>query len=166
MGVLLGLLSVSVGGLEIGLGNAGGLLAAGLAIGYLRSVRPTFGRLPEATSWWLMEFGLLLFMAGVGLQAGGSFIETLTRSGPLLILAGIVITAVPILVAYVVGSRLLQLNPAILMGALTGAMTSGASLSVVTAEAKSAVPAIGYAGTYAFGNVLLMIAGPLVLLFG
>jgi putative transport protein len=166
MGVLLGLLSVSVGGLEIGLGNAGGLLAAGLAIGYLRSVRPTFGRLPEATSWWLMEFGLLLFMAGVGLQAGGSFIETLTRSGPLLVLAGIVITAVPILVAYMVGSRLLQLNPAILMGALTGAMTSGASLSVVTAEAKSAVPAIGYAGTYAFGNVLLMIAGPLVLLFG
>ena len=52
------------------------------------------------------------------------------------------------------------------MGALTGAMTSGASLSVVTAEAKSAVPAIGYAGTYAFGNVLLMVAGPLMLLLG
>ena len=38
--------------------------------------------------------------------------------------------------------------------------------SVVTAEAKSAVPAIGYAGTYAFGNVLLMVAGPLMLLLG
>ena len=25
-------------------------------------------------------------------------------------------------------------------------------------------PAIGYAGTYAFGNVFLMVAGPLVLL--
>jgi putative transport protein len=52
------------------------------------------------------------------------------------------------------------------MGALTGAMTSEASLSLVTADEESAVPAIGYAGTYAFGNVLLMIAGPLVLLFG
>ena len=165
-GVLLGMLSFPLGGLEIGLGNAGGLLAAGLAIGYLRSVRPTFGRLPEATSWWLMEFGLLLFMAGVGLQAGGSFIETLVRSGPLLVAAGIVITVVPILAAYLVGSYLLKLNRAILMGALTGAMTSGASLSVVTAEAKSAVPAIGYAGTYAFGNVLLMVAGPLMLLLG
>ena len=81
-GVLLGMLSFSLGGLEIGLGNAGGLLAAGLVVGYMRSVRPTFGRLPEATSWWLMEFGLLLFMAGVGLQAGGSFVETLVRSGP------------------------------------------------------------------------------------
>jgi putative transport protein len=160
------MLSIPVGGLEIGLGNAGGLLASGLIIGYLRSIRPTFGRLPEATSWWLMEFGLLLFMAGVGLQAGGSFIETLLRSGPSLVVAGIIITALPILAAYVVGSRLLNLNPAILMGALTGAMTSGASLSVVTAEAKSAIPAIGYAGTYAFGNVLLMIAGPLVILLG
>ena len=165
-GVVLGMLSFPIGGLEIGLGNAGGLLAAGLAIGYLRSIRPTFGRLPEATSWWLMEFGLLLFMAGVGLQAGGSFIETLQQSGPLLVLAGLTITAVPILAAYLVGSYLLKLNPAILMGALTGAMTSGASLSVVTAEAKSAVPAIGYAGTYAFGNVLLMIAGPLIIIFG
>jgi putative transport protein len=165
-GVLLGMLSLPIGGLEIGLGNAGGLLAAGLAIGYARSVRPTFGRLPEATSWWLMEFGLLLFMAGVGLQAGGSFLETLIRSGPLLVAAGIVITALPMLAAYFVGSRILKLNRAILMGALTGAMTSGASLSVVTAEAKSAVPAIGYAGTYAFGNVLLMVAGPIMLLLG
>ena len=113
-----------------------------------------------------MEFGLLLFMAGVGLQAGGSFLETLTQSGPSLIIAGIIITVIPIVFAFLVGRHLLKLNPAILMGALTGAMTSGASLSVVTTEAKSAIPAIGYAGTYAFGNVLLMIAGPLVLLLG
>lgn len=163
-GVLLGMLSFSVGGLSLGLGTAGGLLASGLAIGYLRSVRPTFGRLPEAARWLLMEFGLLLFMTGIGLRAGGNIIETLGRSGPALIIAGIVITVIPICVAYVFGSRVLKLNPAILMGALTGAMTSGASLSVVTTEAKSSVPAIGYAGTYAFGNVLLMIAGPLVIL--
>jgi putative transport protein len=81
-----------------------------------------------------------------------------------LILAGIAVTTIPMGLAYMFGSRVLKLNPAILMGALTGAMTSGAALSVVTREADSAVPAIGYAGTYAFGNVLLMIAGPLILL--
>ena len=136
-----------------------------------------------------MEFGLLLFMAGVGLSAGGSFIATIAEAGPGLVIAGISITCVPLFVAYFVGSKLLRLNPAsrpvpapsaspayfvgskllrlnpaILMGALTGAMTSGASLSVVTTEARSAVPAIGYAGTYAFGNVLLMIAGPILLM--
>ena len=87
----LGMLSFTVGGIAIGLGTAGGLLAAGLGIGYMRSVRPTFGRLPEATSWWLMEFGLLLFMAGVGLSAGGKFIDTLTSAGPLLVVAGPVV---------------------------------------------------------------------------
>ena len=165
-GVLLGMVSFDVGGIALGLGTAGGLLASGLTIGYLRSVRPTFGRLPEATSWWLMEFGLLLFMAGVGLRAGGSLLETLMHSGPLLVLSGVIVTTVPVFVAYFVGTKWLRLNPAILMGSLTGAMTSGASLSVVTAEARSAVPAIGYAGTYAFGNVLLMVVGPLVVLLG
>ncbi len=163
-GVLLGMLALDVGGIAIGLGTAGGLLASGLVIGYLRSIRPTFGRLPEPARWFLMEFGLLIFMAGVGLRAGGSIIATLQASGPLLILAGIAVTTVPMAVAYLFGSRVLRLNPAVLMGALTGAMTSGAALSVVTREANSAVPAIGYAGTYAFGNVLLMIAGPLILL--
>jgi putative transport protein len=163
-GVLLGMLALDIGGLAIGLGTAGGLLASGLIIGYLRSVRPTFGRLPEAARWLLMEFGLLIFMAGVGLRAGGGIIETLRNSGPMLILAGIAVTIIPIFIAYLFGSRVLKLNPAILLGALTGAMTSGAALSVVTKEAGSAIPAIGYAGTYAFGNVLLMVAGPLVLL--
>ena len=165
-GILLGMLSLEIGGIALGLGSAGGLLAAGLLIGHQRSVRPTFGRLPEATAWWLMEFGLLLFMAGIGLRAGGSMLETLQHAGPGLVIAGMLITALPLAIGYFVGSRWLGLSPAILMGALTGAMTSGASLSVVTKEADSAVPAIGYAGTYAFSNVLLMIAGPIVILFG
>ena len=95
-GVLLGMLSVHVGGVAIGLGTAGGLLASGLLIGYLRSVRPTFGRLPEAARWLLMEFGLLLFMAGVGLRAGGSIFETLAESGPLLIAGGVAVTTIPL----------------------------------------------------------------------
>ncbi|WP_197469363.1 TrkA C-terminal domain-containing protein, partial [Oleiphilus sp. HI0125] len=63
IGVLIGLFAVNIGNLSIGLGSAGGLLASGLAIGYLRSVKPTFGRMPDAARWFLMEFGLLLFMA-------------------------------------------------------------------------------------------------------
>ena len=39
------------------------------------------------------------------------------------------------------------------------------ALGVVTGEAKSSLPALGYTGTYAFANVLLMVAGSLILLF-
>jgi putative transport protein len=163
-GVLLGLVSISIAGINVGLGSAGGLLAAGLLVGLMRSVRPTFGRLPPAVRWFLMEFGLLLFMAGVGLRAGQDIIETFLSAGPTLIAAGVVVTTVPVLLGYLVGRKLLGIEPLLLFGAVTGAMTSGASLSIVTAAAKSDAPALGYTGTYAFANVLLTIAGSLILL--
>lgn len=71
-------------------------------------------------------------------------------------------TTLPLLLGYFVGRKLLRLPPVILFGAIPGAMTSGAALSVVTSAAKSDVPALGYAGTYAFANVLLTIAGTII----
>ncbi len=165
VGLLIGTLSVTIGGVSIGLGSAGGLLASGLFIGYRRSVKPTFGQLPEATRWFLMEFGLLLFMAGVGMRAGSGILDTLAQNGLTLVLAGITVTAVPIVVGYVVGTKFLKISPALIFGAITGAMTSGAALSVVIKEAKSPVPALGYTGTYAFANVLLVVAGSLIMIF-
>jgi len=111
-----------------------------------------------------MEFGLLLFMAGVGLRAGGDIIETLREAGPKLVFAGALVTTVPVSLGYFFGRKVLRLNPALLMGAVTGAMTSGAALSVVTKTANSSVPALGYTGAYAFANVLLTIAGSIILL--
>ncbi len=164
-GVVIGLFAISIGQLSIGLGSAGGLLASGLAIGYLRSVHPTFGRLPDAARWILMEFGLLIFMAGVGLRAGGDIIETFVSAGPVLVMAGIVVTTTPILVGYLFGRKILKINPVLLFGGITGSMTSGASLSVVTKAANSNIPSLGYTGAYAFANVLLTIAGSIILYF-
>ena len=165
LGVIIGLFAITVGQLSIGLGSAGGLLAAGLTIGYLRSVHPTFGRLPDAARWILMELGLLLFMAGVGLRAGGDIIETFLSAGPLLIIAGIMVTTTPILIGYFFGRKVLKIHPVLLFGGICGSMTSGASLSVVTKEADSAMPSLGYTGAYAFANVLLTIAGSVILFF-
>ena len=165
IGVAIGLLAITIGQFSIGLGSAGGLLASGLTIGYLRSIHPTFGRLPHAARWLLMEFGLLLFMAGVGLRAGGDIIETLASAGPVLIIAGIFVTAIPIFVGYFFGRKILKIHPVLLFGGITGSMTSGASLSVVTKAANSAIPSLGYTGAYAFANVLLTIAGSIILLF-
>jgi len=165
LGVVVGMLAIKVGQLSIGLGSAGGLLASGLAIGYLRSIHPTFGRMPDAARWILMEFGLLLFMAGVGLRAGGDIIETFLHAGPVLVLAGITVTATPIFVGYFFGSKVLKIHPVLLFGGITGSMTSGASLSVVTKAANSSMPSLGYTGAYAFANVLLTVAGSIILFF-
>ncbi len=161
-GVALGSFSVTIGGVSVGLGTAGGLLTTGLLIGYLRSIRPTFGRIPDAARWIFMELGLLMFMAGVGVSAGGGIVETLRSVGPTLVLCGIVVTVAPVAVGWLVGRLLLRLNPAVLLGAITGAMTSGAALSVVNSAARSSVPALGYTGAYAFANVILTVAGTLI----
>jgi putative transport protein len=162
VGTLLGLVTLRLGEVSIGLGTAGGLLVVGIMVGYLGSVMPTFGQVPAAARYVLMELGLMLFMAGVGLNAGGGVVAALASVGPLLILSGVLVTLLPPAMAYLVGRWLLRMNPALLLGAVTGAMTSTPAMNVVTEAARSDVPALGYAGTYTFANVLLTFAGALM----
>jgi putative transport protein len=162
-GVMLGMVVVKLRHLSIGLGSAGGLLLIGILIGFMRSLHPTFGRIPAAARYILMELGLMMFMASVGLKAGGGIVDALGSVGLPLIIAGIIITLTPVLVAYAFGRYVLKLNPALLLGSITGAMTSTPALNIVTTEAKSSVPALGYAGTYTFANVFLTFAGSIMM---
>jgi putative transport protein len=164
-GIALGTATVRFGDISVGLGMAGGLLVTGLLIGFLRSIWPVFGRVPSASRWVLMELGLLLFMAGVGINSGGSLVEIVQSAGAKLIGAGVIVALAPVFVGYAFSRKVLRLNPAEALGAVTGSMTSGAALSVVTAAAKSDVPALGYTGAYAFANVILTIAGTLIMLW-
>lgn len=163
-GTLLGLVTLALGNLSIGLGTAGGLLIIGIIIGYLGSVMPTFGRVPAPARFVLMELGLMMFMAGVGLNAGGGVVDALTSVGPIMIAIGMLITLLPALAAYLVGRLALRMNSALLLGSITGAMTSTPALNIVTEAARSSVPALGYAGTYTFANILLTFAGALMML--
>lgn len=163
-GITLGALAVTLGNIRIELGMAGGLLITGLLIGFLRSIFPVFGRVPSASRWVLMELGLLMFMAGVGLNAGGGIVEIIQHSGFQLIGSGILVTLIPIIVGYAFSRGVLKLNAAEAFGGVTGSMTSGAALSVVCDAAKSNVPALGYTGAYAFANVILTVAGTVIML--
>src|SRR5262249_57027003 len=80
VGGLVGLLSVSIGGLPLSLTASGGALIMGLVFGWLRSVRPTFGRIPEAAMWVFETVGLTVFIGVVGLSAGPSFVTGLPKS--------------------------------------------------------------------------------------
>jgi putative transport protein len=111
-----------------------------------------------------MELGLMLFMVGVGVNAGGGIVSALGTVGPALFLCGVAVTCVPLIGGYFFGRLVLKMNPAVLLGALTGAMTSTPALGIVQQAAKSTVPALGYAGTYALANVLLTIAGTIIMI--
>jgi len=162
-GIILGLFLVKVGNLSIGLGSAGGLLTAGILIGFMRAMYPIFGGLPNAALLLLKDFGLMIFMAGIGVKAGSGILEAIFSFGPVMIFCGILITLLPVFVGYLFGWKVLKLNPAILLGSITGAMTSTPSLSIVNESAKSNIPALGYAGTYTFANVMLTFAGTFIM---
>lgn len=163
LGSILGLITLDVAGISIGLGSAGGLLVAGMAVGWLSSRRPAVGRFPAAARWILMELGLLIFICGVGLQAGSGIVEAFQATGPGLLVAAVCVVLLPILVGYAIGRWLLRLPPVLLLGALAGAVTNGPSLGLLVRDARSSAPALGYAGTYAFSSVLFTLIGTLLM---
>ena len=127
---------------------------------------PVIGSMSEGARWIFTELGLLLFMAGVGLRGGGGLLETFQESGISLLLSGMAITLIPLFIAFAYGYKVLKMNPLMLLGAIVGAMTSGGALNVINDQSKSTVAGIGYTGAYAFANILLTIAGALMILLG
>ena len=162
IGGFFGLLSVVVGGLSLTLTASGGALIGGLVFGWLRSVRPTFGRIPEPALWVFDTVGLATFIGVVGLSAGPTFVEGLRRSGPSLLVVGFIVAVTPHLVAILFGRYVLRMNPVILLGACTGAGTNTAALRAVQDAAASKLPALGYTVPYAIGNILLTAWGPVI----
>ena len=164
VGGLLGLLSVNVGGLPLSLTASGGALIMGLVFGWLRSVRPTFGRIPEPALWVFDTIGLAVFIGVVGLNAGPSFITGLRVTGPSLLLVGFLVAATPHAATLLFGRYVLRVNPVILLGSCAGAGTATAALRAIQDEAGSKLPALGYTVPYAIGNILLTAWGPVIVL--
>ena len=81
LGGLFGLLAVTVGGVSITLTTSGGALISGLVFGWLRSTRPTFGRIPESALWIFDTVGLAAFIGVVGLNAGPGFVSGVRETG-------------------------------------------------------------------------------------
>jgi putative transport protein len=164
IGGLVGLLSVNVGGLSLTLTASGGALVMGLVFGWLRSLRPTFGRIPEAALWVFDTLGLAVFIGVVGLAAGPGFVSALRETGPSLVVVGLLVALVPHLVALTFGRRILKMDPVILLGACAGAGTVTAALRAIQEEAQSKLPVLGYTVPYALGNILLTAWGPVIVL--
>jgi putative transport protein len=164
LGGLLGSLIVRVGGIPLSLSTTGGALIAGLVFGWLRSVHPTFGRIPSPALWILNNVGLTAFIAVVGINAGPGFVAGLKEAGPALFIAGVAVTILPMLCGLYIGKYVFRMNPAILLGACAGARTTTAALGMIQDAAGSKVPALGYTITYAVGNILLTIWGLVIVL--
>jgi putative transport protein len=164
LGGFLGVLTLRVGDLPLSLTASGGALIMGLVFGWLRSVRPTFGRIPEPALWVFDTVGLAVFIGVVGLSAGPSFVAGLRTTGLSLLVVGLIVALVPHVAALFFGRYVLKMNPVILLGACAGAGTATAALRGIQEEADSKLPVLGYTVPYALGNILLTAWGPVIVL--
>jgi putative transport protein len=166
-GALAGAVVYKIGSVPLTLSTAGGALISGIVFGWLRSVHPTFGRIPSPTVWFMNSVGLNVFIAVVGISSGPGFVAGLQQLGFSLFLWGVVATTVPLILGMYVGKYLFRFDDAIVLGAVSGARTTTASLGMVNDRAKSQIPGLGYTVTYAVGNTLLTIWGMvLVMMLG
>jgi len=164
IGALIGSLVFKVAGFPLTLSTAGGALVAGIIGGWLRSVRPSFGRVPTPTLWFMNSVGLNIFIAIVGISAGPGFVNGLKSQGIGLFVWGAVATTVPLILGMFVAKYLFRFHDALTLGIISGSRTTTASLGLVCDQAKSQVPALGYTVTYAVGNTLLTIWGMVLIM--
>ena len=128
VGGLVGALSITLGGIPIGLSTSGGALLAGLLLGYFRAVRRTFGSIPGPALWLLNTLGLNVFIAVVGINAAPGFVAGLQQVGISLFLWGAVATSLPLIAAVLIGHLVFKFPPAILFGVCAGVRTTTAAI--------------------------------------
>ncbi len=160
LGVVVGSIPLLIPGMPapLRLGLAGGPLLIALLV----ASRGRLGRLdvfmPSPAIAFMKEFGILLFLACVGLLSGHAFLATLQRpDSPLLLLIGVTITMVPLLIFGLVALRGWGKPFGEVAGLLSGAMTDPPALAFAQATAGSEAPARVYATVYPL-TMLLRIA--------
>ncbi len=164
IGGIVGALTLHIGDVPISLSTSGGALIAGLVMGWMRSRRPNFGRIPQPVVWVFDNLGLNVFIAVVGITTGPTFISGLAQVGGMLFLAGVLATTLPLLIGIWMGAKLFKFHPAITLGCCAGARTTTAALGAVQDQLNSSIPAMGYTVTYAIGNTLLILWGVVIVL--
>ncbi len=159
IGALIGAITIHLGGIPVSLSTSGGALIAGLIFGWLRSRHPTFGHIPDASVWLLNNLGLNMFIAVIGITAAPTFISGIKEVGPMLFVAGIICTSLPLIIGVILGAKVFKFHPAINLGCCAGSRTTTAALGAIQESLNSTVPALGYTITYAIGNTLLILMG-------
>lgn len=169
LGIVVGSVPIPVGmSAPVKLGLAGGPLVVSLIGSWLGVKKGWFTT--EFTDshgvWMLREVGIALFLAGVGLSAGGSFISTIEGGGYMWIVYGLVITMVPPLVMGTFCRLVLKTDIETLMGVIGGMHTDPPTLAFANnvASEGSKLPNLGYATVYPLTMFLRIFTAQLLVL--
>src|SRR6476660_5250472 len=163
LGVLLGLIPIPIPGVgTVTLGIGGGPLIVALILGKLRRTGPMLWTMPLPANLVLRNFGLAMFLATVGVNAGQPFVRTIAESGFTMFFIGIAVLLTTALIVLLVGYYLLKIPYDDLVGDASGATGNPAILVYSTRMAPTERPDIGYAMIFPSMTIVKVIAVQIV----
>jgi putative transport protein len=167
LGVLVGSIPLAVPGLSnpVRLGLAGGPLIVALALGRIGHLGGMVWHMPLNANHAFREFGISLFFAALGLAAGDQFFDAVfSPRGLIWLVAGLVISVVP-LFAVGIWSRVVEkMNFVTLCGLLAGGTTNPPALSFATNLCRCEAPTLAYATVYPLTTLLRIVVAQLLVL--
>ena len=168
VGIIVGSIPIPVGmKAPVKLGLAGGPLVVSI-IGSWLGVRKGWFTTDFTDShgvWMLREVGIALFLAGVGLGAGGQFMATV-QEHYMWVVYGVIITVVPPILIGLFGRLVLKMNYYTLMGFIGGSHTDPPTLAFANTLAPEGckLPNMGYATVYPLTMFLRIFSAQLLVL--
>jgi len=166
LGVLLGKISIPLpGGAHFSLGTSGGPLLAGLVMGHFAHIGPVAIDVPKRTLDVVREVGLALFLMGAGTNAGQGFLEILAQYGVMLFLLGAVMTIVPMIVGYILATKVFKIDVLSSLGSICGGMTSTPALGTLMAVTRTEAVAVSYAATYPLALIMVVLCCEFIPIF-
>lgn len=166
LGIIVGSLPISISGMSmpVKLGLAGGPLIVAILIGRFGAKMKLVAYTTNSASLMIRDIGLVLFLASVGIKAGGDFISTVVNGGSTFVLFGFLITILPLLIVGVYARWHYKSNYFMLMGLMAGATTDPPALAYSTATANNDIPSVGYSTVYPLSMFLRIITAQLLIL--
>ncbi len=172
LGILAGIL---VGGIPIyfpnmpmpaKLGLAGGPLIVAILLGRFGYKLRLITYTTQSANLMLRELGLCLFLASVGLEAGGKFVETvISPNGLLWIGIGLCITMIPGLIVGTI-AHFQKINYLTVCGMIAGSQTNPPALAYSGTLSETDAQAVAYSTVYPLTMFLrIIIAQFMILLF-
>jgi len=163
LGVLLGLIPIPIPGVGVvTLGIGGGPLIVALIFGKLRRTGPMLWTMPLPANIVLRNFGLAMFLATVGVNAGQPFVRTVAESGFTMLFIGVAVLFTTVFIVLLVGHYVLKIPYDDLVGVASGATGNPAILVYSTKMAPTERPDIGYAMIFPSMTLVKVIAAQIV----
>jgi len=163
LGLLLGLIPIPIPGVgTVTLGVGGGPLIVALILGKLRRTGPLLWVMPLPANIVLRNYGLAIFLATVGINAGQPFVRTVAESGLTMLFIGVAVLLTTVFIVLLVGYYLMKIPFDDLVGVASGATGNPAILVYSTRMAPTERPDIGYAMIFPSMTIVKVIAVQIV----